>query len=164
MVILGRVVRPHGLKGEVRVSSFARSLVSFIGQGEVWLKPIQGRERFLSLEWAREHPKGVLLKLKGIDDPEEARVLVGAEVGVSRSALPATEEGEYYWVDLIGLEVRDEQGCKVGRIKTLFETKAHEVLVVQSGGREVLIPVTEASVAEVDLAGGVVKVRAWEHY
>ena len=151
LVILGRIVRPHGLKGALRIRSYARSAKSFFGLDEVWIRPVEGQIRPLPLTWARPHPKGVLLKLEGLESVEDVRSLMGAEVVVPRTALPALEEDEYYWADLIGLEVAREDGSRLGRIKALFETKAHDVLVVDSEEGEMLIPAVESAIREVDL-------------
>jgi len=159
LVTLGKVVRVHGLDGTLRIKSFARSVETFAGVSEVWLKVAGGEVTTRPLERARPHPKGVLIKLGGIDRCEDAEPFVGAEIGVVRSALPELEEGEYYWVDLIGLEVIKEDGSRLGRVKALFETGANDVLVVQTDGEELFIPAVDEAVSEVDLAKGRLVVR-----
>ena len=163
LVILGRIARPHGVKGAFRIKSYARSAKSFFGLDEVWIRPEGGPIRPLPLTWAKPHSKGVLLKLEGLESPEDVRSLAGAEVVVPRTALPALEEDEYYWADLIGLEVLDQDGARLGRIKALFETKAHDVLVVDSEEGEMLIPAVESAVREVDFKRGILVVRGPEN-
>ena len=153
---MGSVVRAHGLKGTLRVRSFAESPRSFEGCERVLLRPKDGPESWEKVEWARPHPKGVLLKLSGINSPESAKLLIGTEIGVDRCDLPDLQDGEYLWTDLIGLTVRTRAGRKVGRIVNLFETGANDVLVVEGSGGEVLIPAVEAAVAAVDLEAGAV--------
>lgn len=161
-MVLGRVLRPHGLKGALRIRSYARSADSFLGLSEVWLRTSGGQIRALPLTWAKPHPKGVVLKLEGLEGEEKVRSLIGAEVVVPRTALPALEEDEYYWTDLIGLDVFDHNGARLGRIKALFETKAHDVLVVDSPDGEVLIPAVESAIREVDLKRRIVAIRGPE--
>ncbi len=161
-VVLGQVVKAHGLKGGLRVASWAESVESYSRFKEVWLRPKGGVVRRLALEWARPHPKGVILKLAGIDFRDQAEELVGAEIVVPRDALPETEAGEYYWVDLIGLRVQLADGTELGVIKALFETGANDVLVVDTPEGEVYVPAVESAVLEVDLAGGVMVIRALE--
>lgn len=153
-MVLGSVARPHGLKGAFRVRSFAESPQSFQGLGRVWLEPRQGSGGWRKIEWIRAHPKGVLLKVEGIDDPETAALLKGAEIGADRGSLPKPDPGEFLWADLIGLMVRTGDGTRVGRVAALFETGANDVLVVQGREGEVLIPAVEAAVASVDLEAG----------
>ena len=91
---------------------------------------------------------------------EQARQLVGAWIAVSLADLPQAQTGEYYWIQLEGLEVRDMQGRALGRIEGLMETGANDVLIV-GNGRIVLIPWTPLVVQRVDLDGGRVTVD-WE--
>ena len=154
VIILGSVTRAHGLKGIIRVRSFADSPQSFEGLGRVLLRPKEGPDRWIRVEWIGPHPRGVLLKLKGVDNPESAELLVGMEVGVERSALPELDPGEFLWADLIGLWVVTGSGRRVGRVAALFQTGANDVLVVRGDAGEVLIPAVEAAVARVDLESG----------
>lgn len=156
---LGRVVRAQGISGAVRIESYSRSGESFAGLREVWLKLPGGESKALGLEAARKHSKGLVLKLVGIATRDEAEGLVGAEVAVPRSALPELEEGEYYWIDLIGLEAVTEDGSRLGRVKALFETGANDVLVVDTPAGEVFLPAVDSVVTEVDLTRGRLKVR-----
>lgn len=159
LVVLGRVARAHGISGAVRIESYSRSGESFAGLRQVWLKLPGGESSVLGLKAAREHSRGLVLKLVGVATRDEAESLVGAEVAVPRSALPELEEGEYYWFDLIGLEAVSEDGSRLGRVKALFETGANDVLVIDTPAGEVLLPAAESVVTEVDLAQGRLKVR-----
>jgi 16S rRNA processing protein RimM len=127
---------------------------SFSGLSKVWIRSIKGKTKMWPLEWVKSHPRGVLLKIEGLNNPADVRPLIGSEVGVPRSSLPDLNEGEYYWVDLIGLEAIKESGYRLGKVKAIFETKAHDVLVVESEGEEVLIPAIESVVADVDIEQG----------
>ena len=90
-------------------------------------------------------------KLEGIEDRDAAKAWVGSEVAVERDRLPDTDEGEYYWFDLIGAEVVDAGGRRLGRVQGLMETGANDVMVVR-GERERLIPfIVEQVVKAVDL-------------
>lgn len=100
--------------------------------------------------------KGVVAALPGILDRDGAADLVGCEIRVRRSVLPAlTKEDEYYWTDLEGLEVVDGKSASLGRVSHLIATGANDVLVVRGAGRERLIPfVTGDVVTEVNLDEG----------
>jgi 16S rRNA processing protein RimM len=99
------------------------------------------------------HGKCVVAKLERCDEREAAAAMTGLEVAVPRSQLPLSAEGEYYWADLVGLEVRNLQRQTLGRVVSLLETGANQVLVV-TGDRERLIPFVSAVVVTVDRARG----------
>ena len=111
--------------------------------------------RTLDIEhWQQSGPR-LLVKLRGIDTPEQAAALGRQVICVDRSTLPEPEPGEYYWHDLIGLEVVNLQGRVYGRVEQMQETGAHDVLDIRGGDSPVLIPfVVGEFVREVDLAGG----------
>ena len=107
----------------------------------------------------KSHGKTIVAHFEGIDDRDEAAGYLQATIGVNRSLLPETADGEYYWSDLEGLTVRRENGEVLGTVAYLLETGANDVLVVREEGREVLIPfVMEQVVKDVDLAAGVIRV------
>jgi 16S rRNA processing protein RimM len=104
------------------------------------------------------HGKGVVARLVGCDDRDQAQSLMGYEIGVYRDQLPETEPGEYYWNDLKGLRVVTLQGESLGIVDHLIETGANDVLVVK-GERERLIPfVQDQVVTKVDLDNGEIQV------
>lgn len=89
-------------------------------------------------------------KLENINDRDQAMALRGTTVGVLRSQLPKPDKNEYYWVDLIGLNVINQQQEAFGTVASLMETGANSVLVVKDSDKEYLIPFVEAYVLEVD--------------
>ena len=102
----------------------------------------------------RRHGKGLIASLEGIDDRDLAAALVGCEIRVPRAELGEAGQGQYFWSDLEGLAVETERGLSLGRIESLLETGANDVLVV-TGERRRLIPfLPEQVVKSVDLAGG----------
>jgi 16S rRNA processing protein RimM len=106
----------------------------------------------------QRHGKGVIARLAGCEDRDQAMLLMGTEIGIRRDQLPAPEPGEYYWSDLQGLEVVTEKGDSLGRVDHLIETGANDVLVVK-GDRERLIPfVMQQVVTRVDLGAGTIQV------
>jgi len=109
----------------------------------------------------QRHGKSVILRLEGCDDRDQAAALIGSEIGAMRSELPAPQDGHYYWSDLAGLSVVHRDGTKLGKVKDMLETGAHDVMVVQ-GERERLIPfVIDEVVISVDLDKKLISVD-WE--
>ena len=165
-VVLGRVLGAFGIHGWVRVKPFTETFDGLIDQ-PVWTLQLRSTTRTMQVEELKPHSGALLAKLAGIDDRNEAEALRGADVTIGREKLPAADEGEYYWNDLIGLIVRNVRGVELGRITGLIAAPAHDVLRVQGGSNdgdppnEQLIPFVEPIVHEVDVPGGSVTVD-WE--
>ena len=165
IVILGKIVGPHGLQGAVRVHPFA-------DDPQIWSKlPIWwvGREEVDPASWqqarlfrCRLQADHLVAELDCFADRNAAEAAHGLFVGVPRTALPATAVNEYYWADLIGLEVRNTSDQVLGRVLGLIETPANAVVRVGDGERdEQLLPFVAAVVLDVDLAAKTVRVD-WE--
>lgn len=106
----------------------------------------------------RRQGKGLAVLFPGFEDRQQAATLVGLQIFVTRKQLPATEKDEYYWSDLEGLEVKTTKGELLGRVESLMETGANDVLVVR-GNRQHLVPFIQGQyVTRVDLAGGMIEV------
>jgi len=106
----------------------------------------------------RKQGKGLAALLPGFEDREQAVSLVGLQIFVGRDQLPETDEDEYYWSDLEGLEVKTTHGELLGRVERLMETGANDVLVIR-GNREHLVPFIQGQyVTRVDLEDGTIEV------
>ena len=111
---------------------------------------VNGRTVEVELLDGRQQGKGLVASLKGYTDCDAARQLIGADIAISEEDLPATGIDEYYWSQLTGLSVVNQQGIELGEVANLFETGANDVMVVK-GDKERLIPFTEFAVHEIDL-------------
>lgn len=158
LIPIGRVVKTHGVKGRVKVEYYGEDLQRFflyqkifIGRGKDKLEPYEVIESI-------PQPPRLILHLKGIEKVEEAEPLLGKEIFIERGDLPKLEKGEYYWIDILGLEVVTEEGKRIGRIKEIFSTKAHDLYLIEIKGKEIFLPATEEVIREVDLQKGVIKV------
>jgi len=157
LVALGRVGRPHGVRGEVRVEIGGGTVHDLDGYSRVYLERA-GERRPVEVEWSRPHGRFLLTKFRGCDDPEAARGLVHAVLYVDRAEMPALEDDEYYHADLLGCTVVDASDAELGRVKDVFPGGGHDVLVVETDGREWMIPVVASVVVELDLEGGRIRV------
>lgn len=145
-VILGKINGVFGVRGWVKVYSYTRPKENILDYRH-WLV---GDKTFKVLQ-KQVHGKGLIARLEGIEQRDLAEQLVGAEISVPRQQLPKTQADEYYWTDLIGLEVVNVAGISLGHVDNLLETGANDVLVVK-GERERLIPlVFDHVVLQVDL-------------
>ncbi len=149
-VPLGRVGGPYGVRGWVRVVSGTEPPERILDYGP-WLLGNGGGWRTVEVLAGRPHGKGLVVQFAECTDRDQAAAFAGLEIAVPRSALDEPEEGEYYWADLVGLEVVTTEGDALGTVDHLIETGANDVLVVR-GDRERLIPFTPGhAVVEVDL-------------
>ncbi len=147
---MGRITVPYGVRGWVNIQPHTEYIDGLFDYPTWWVETAQGWQAF-EVEDAKIHGDHMVAKLAGIADRDEAFRLKGSTIAVPRDELPAPGEDEYYWSDLIGLEVENLQQLPLGRIDSLFETGANDVMVVK-GERERLIPFIDQVVREVDLA------------
>jgi 16S rRNA processing protein RimM len=165
MIVLGRLLAPYGVRGWFKLHTFADDPAAWCAMSQWWLAadPEQAAEtwRAYELQEVREHGKGLIVKLVGVDDRSAAEALQGVYVGASREAMPAPEDDEFYWDDLIGLEVRNERDESLGTVSAMISAAANDVLVVREGETERLLPFVAHVVLQVDVNSGVIRV-AWE--
>jgi len=158
-VLVGEIVKPHGIRGEVRVKSHAESpelfgLVPAIHLREAGRTP---KARAV-LSW-REHKGFVLLTLDGVADRDAAEALRGSEVLVREADLPELDGDEHYLYQLMGCRVTLEDGTGVGVLEHFFETAGQDTwVIVNEAGTEILLPAVPEFVLDVDLDSGVIVV------
>ena len=139
LVLLGRIVGVHGVRGELKLESYTEPRMQ-IFRYQPWLLRSASGERTIDACQGRAQGKGLVVELPGIADRDAAAALAGAEIWVMRSVLPPPQPGEYYWSDLEGLEVVTVEGVSLGKVSHLVATGANDVLIVKDAKRERLIP------------------------
>ncbi len=159
---IGRVVKPHGVRGKVKVEYFGEDFRRFSSYREIFIKDEKGKPRAYEVLELIPQPPRLILQLKGIEKIEEAESLTGKEILVARKSLLKLEEGEYYWADLLGIKVETEGGQNLGKVKEIFPTGANDVYVVEGKRGEILLPATEEVIRSIDLEKGVMKVARME--
>jgi 16S rRNA processing protein RimM len=152
-IVLGRVAGVYGVRGWVRVFSDTDPRDNILRYAP-WL--LNGTlHRVLE---GRKHGKGLVVRLEGCDDRDQAAALVGQAISIYRDQLPAPRPDEFYWADLEGLSVETLNGEPLGRVSHLFSTGANDVLVIK-GERERLLPFVWGDVVkDVDFDAGVMRV------
>jgi 16S rRNA processing protein RimM len=157
---LARVVKSHGLKGEVAVEP-AANLPFVLPVGlEVWFVPPPSGVRSGHIENVRRGPKGPLVKVSGVDEIGVAQKLVGAEIMVRTEDLPAGwDEPVEEEADPVGLAVNDVERGSLGQVVEVIFTGANDVWVVEGPYGEVLLPVIDQVVLEIDWEAETVQVR-----
>lgn len=157
-VELGRVSGVFGVRGWVKVYSYARPRENILAYSPWWLELPDGTLQACRVKAGRVHGKGLVALLEGVADVEAAQALVGAGIRVDRAQLGEAGPDSWYWADLEGLRVLTLAGEELGRVEALMETGANDVLVVQ-GDRRRLIPFVNGQVVRtVDLAAGTLTV------
>lgn len=154
-VLVGRIVGLYGVQGWVKLESWTEPRTQIFRYQPWLLDMAPGDTREIAGISGRAQGKGLVAHLPGVDDRDAAAALIGRDIWVDRECLPPPGEGEYYWVDLEGLEVIDTSGRVLGKVSHLFATGANDVVVVDGvDGRERLIPFVQGVyVHAVDLAG-----------
>ncbi len=155
LLSIGKIVGVHGLKGVLKVFSYAESTARFTPGLSLHLKNFHGKEFTLKIVWAKPHSKTILLSLEGISDRDQAEELVGSDLFIEKAALEVLEEGTYYWADLMGLSVYNLAGDHLGEVSAIVQTGSNDVYVVKrrdgTTETEVLIPALASVVRDVDL-------------
>jgi len=147
----------YGVKGWIKVHSYTHPRENIVNFRRWTLRRGDGHAPMAVVN-GRLQGRTVVAKLLEVDDRDEARALIGAEITIDRDDLPPCEPDEYYWADLEGLGVRSASGDALGRVDYLFSTGAHDILVVE-GDRQRLIPfVMHRVVREIDMQRGVIVV------
>jgi 16S rRNA processing protein RimM len=159
---IGRVVKPHGFKGKVKVEYFGENLGRISLYREIFIKDDKDKPEAYEVLETTPQPPRLILRLKGIERIEEAEPLIGKEILIERKSLLKLEEGEYYWVDLLGMKVETEGGKRIGKIREIFPTGANDVYVVEGKRGEILLPATDEVIRSIDLKRGVMKVARME--
>jgi 16S rRNA processing protein RimM len=161
LVPVGRILDAWGIKGGLKVQAYSVDADALFSAKRWFLKATGPKPAQLQLavRSVREQGEGIVAMAEGVDDRNAAEALRGHEIFVPRSDFPRTPDGEYYWVDLIGLDVVNRDGQALGRVIGLIDTGPHCVLRILPPGvdepakpdQERLIPFVEAFVDDVSL-------------
>jgi len=160
-VRVGKISKAHGIKGEVKVYPYSRDPEALAAYGFVYLGPVLDDDclaldevpptfrRFEVLR-CRSQGKFAIVALAGVRSRNDAETCAGLELWVDESLLPAAGEDEFYWHEVVGMRVVTGEGRDLGRVRRLFETGAHDVLVVGDERREYLIPARQEFIERID--------------
>lgn len=161
-IIVGKINGVYGVKGWVKVFSETDPREG-ITKYNPWFLKLRGEWREVKVESGRCQAKTIVAKLEGYDDRDEALLLNGAVIGIEPEQMNALAEDEFYWRDLLGCRVVNQQEVELGVVSKLLETGANDVMVVTSkDNREHLIPWTlDYTIIEVDLEQSLITV-AWD--
>jgi 16S rRNA processing protein RimM len=155
LVLVGHVLDAQGIRGLVKIKPYSKEPLALFSAPLVWLsKPpaLADLARPMTVKTAKEHSGQILLGLEDINDRDQALTLKGSAVYVSRADFPEEEDDSFYWVDLIGLPVINEQGQSLGLVVDLMDNGAQSILCVRMDGQKEdrLIPFIESVIKSVN--------------
>lgn len=150
-VAMGYIKGVFGVKGWLKVSVSTEYTDSLLDYSE-WRLCKDGHSQSMTVVEGKVHGDELQVKFDGIDDRDEAARLRGYTIEVDRADFAATEDNEFYWADLVGLSVTNREGVALGKVESLMETGAHDVLVIRGEYGEKLIPFVNQFVDEVSLS------------
>ena len=156
-LIIGRISSVFGIKGWIKLVSHSRPRENIFSYSHWFVKSPKGQWGKVEVQAGKPQGKTLVAKLAGLDSREVAEQWINADIAISRDMLPRTDQDDYYWADLIGLNVHTEDGEEIGTVIRLMETGSNDVLVVKNDDtqKEHLIPwVMEQVIINVDLSGG----------
>jgi 16S rRNA processing protein RimM len=171
-VEVGRVLGAWGIKGGIRVKPFAADPQALFSSKRWFIQPPEGPRpvvpkatgaypTLLRVLTAREQGDSVVATVQDLTDRDYAEALRGARIYIARSSFPTPGDGEFYWIDLIGLSVVNREAVPLGKVVGLIETGPHCVLRIQPEAAEAeerLIPFVDAYVDKVEMAGRLITV------
>lgn len=146
---VGTLTRLHGLKGELKFRPDFTAIAPSFKRAHV-----EGDDPEIpgpKVHSVRGHADKKIIKLEGIDNPEDAQTLAGRGLIIPAEDFPPLPENEYYWFQVLGLNVFDEDGVSYGTVADIIETGANDVYVVKDGERELLLPVIDSVIKEINL-------------
>lgn len=159
---MGRIAVPYGIQGWLKVQPYTEVFDGLSDYPNWWLGREDGLEKNTwqkyRVETVKIHAKSLLVKLQGIDDRDAALAVKGRHIAVPREQLPKAKKGEYYWSDLIGLKVANQDQVDFGEVVEVIATGANDVLVVKQAEKERLIPFIPQVVLKVDIEGKTMQV------
>lgn len=156
---IGQIVNTFGIKGMVKIKPFTDDINRFDKLKKIYIKNKDGKKEY-QIQEVKYHKNMVLMKLEGIDTVEQADLLRQSYLLVNRDDEEPLEEGVYYIVDLIGLEVYTDEGVLLGNVDDIFNTGSNDIYVVKDGkGKQILLPGIPDVIKDVDLEEGKITVH-----
>ncbi len=151
---IGQIVNTFGIKGMVKIKPFTDDINRFDKLETIYIESKNVKKEY-EIEEVKYHKNMVLMKLKGIDTPEEADKLRQSYLLVDRSKEEPLEEGVYYIVDLLGLEAYTDEGQLLGKVDDIFNTGSNDIYVIKNElGKQILLPGLPEVLKQVDLEKG----------
>ncbi len=151
---MGRIAGAHGIRGWIRVKPFTQNRDSLSNYPRWFFSDDEKNWTTKEMTESQIHGESLLAKIRGIDDRDSAEAMRGQFIAVPRSEMPPPPDGEFYFADLQGLAVINQDGINLGNVSAVFSAPANAVMAVGEGKSERLIPFADAHILRVDLSAG----------
>lgn len=156
---IGRIVGTHGLRGDLKVRLKSGDPELLLSLSQVTLRLPTSEQVTVNISRQIVHKKQILFRLQGLDSINQVEHMVGSQVLLSENLLPELAENEYYWGQLEGLQVVDQNRGEIGQLQDMFTSAAHDTYVVRGRFGEVMIPVVQQFILGIDLQERVIRVN-----
>ena len=155
LVKIGEIIKPHGIKGAVKVYSYSGQPENFKNYNKIVLqKTLESGTKIYKIVKSRVQDKVAILELESVTTRDAAEALKGSTVWLMKGDFQKLDPDQYYWHQLENLQVITESGRELGRVSGLFSTPAHDIMVVSGKGHEYMVPVKANIIIDVDEQGG----------
>lgn len=161
-IVIGKIGAPYGVKGWVKITTYTDEKEGVFSYSP-WLLGEVDKEYIVDV-W-RTHNKGVVAKLIGVESRDDAESIKNLDISIKAEKLPQLTDGDYYWRDLVGMQVVTEAGYDLGAVKELFETGSNDVMLIRAnpndafGQKERMVPfLFDQVIKHVDMQARTIKV------
>lgn len=156
-IIIGRFGRPHGIKGLITVISFTDPRENML-RYHPWYARVKNNWQPINIQHTETSTKGILARIEGYEEREEVATLTNVDIGIKKEQLPPLKAGEYYWHQLMGIQVINKEGIALGKITEIIPTGTHDVLVVVGEKRHLIPYLQDQFVLGIDEENGLMTV------
>jgi len=158
LFVLGEIIKTRGLRGCVKILSYVQTPEVINRLEFVYLENDLGQKKYHAIRNKEKSNRFLFLELEEVDNLNTAKSLIGCKVLIPASLLDVLPQGEYYWRDIIGLDVYTEDGKHLGRIESIFPTGSNDVYVCK-GEKEILFPAIADVIQQIDLTNKIITVK-----
>ncbi len=152
-VTVGKIVKPFGVRGQVRVLSLTDVPKRLENLGEVTLETASGHSLVTEVTDVHYDGRSYLLRFAAFSTPEEVKAYRGAWIKIPQGSVPPAPEGHHYQFELIGLTVKEESGDLLGVLEEVIETPVQHLFVIRGQGREWILPASKKWITKIDIPG-----------
>ncbi len=161
-IVIGKIGAPYGVKGWVKITTYTDEIEGVFSYSP-WL--LGDGDKQVTIDSWRTHNKGVVAKIIGVETRDDAESIKNLDISIKAEQLPQLTDDEYYWRDLVGMQVITESGYNLGTVKELFETGSNDVMLIRAnpndafGQKERMVPfLHDQVIKQVDMQARTIKV------
>lgn len=162
LFVAGEIVKTRGLRGSLKVLSYVETKNTFSKLKFVYIEKNAGQNCRFDLKKIDASGNFLFVELDGVNDIESANKLIGCKILLPRDTLEKLPEGEYYWHEILGIDVYTEEGKYIGKVESVIPTGSNDVYVCRGEEREILLPAIADVIRQIDINRRIMKVKLLE--